>query len=57
MTTCCPDLGQSGGIAERGRPGVSWPSRGVELAPTGMEQMGIELQNLYAALWPSPRRD
>ena len=24
--------------------------RGVELAPTGMERMGIELQNLYAAL-------
>ncbi len=24
--------------------------RGIELAPSGMEQMGIELQNLYAAL-------
>ena len=31
---------------------TNWSStrRGVELAPTGMDQMGIELQNLYAAL-------
>ena len=44
-----PDPGQSGGLLnEDDRQALAL--RGVELAPTGMERMGIELQNLYAAL-------
>ncbi|WP_298017443.1 PD-(D/E)XK nuclease family protein [uncultured Dysosmobacter sp.] len=44
-----PDPGQSGGILnDDDRDELA--QRGVELAPTGMERMGIELQNLYAAL-------
>ena len=44
-----PAVGQGGGILnDDDRKALS--ERGVELAPTGMEQMGIELQNLYAAL-------
>ena len=44
-----PTPGQGGGILnEDDRAELS--QRGVELAPTGMDQMGIELQNLYAAL-------
>ena len=44
-----PDPGQGGGILnEDDRDELA--QRGVELAPTGMERMGIELQNLYAAL-------
>lgn len=44
-----PTVGQGGGILnDDDREELSL--RGVELAPTGMEQMGIELQNLYAAL-------
>ena len=44
-----PAVGQGGGILnDDDREELS--RRGVELAPTGMEQMGIELQNLYAAL-------
>ena len=43
-----PDPGQSGGLLnEDDRQALAL--RGVELAPTGMERMGIELQNLYAA--------
>ena len=44
-----PAPGEGGGILnEDDREALSL--RGIELAPTGMEQMGIELQNLYAAL-------
>lgn len=44
-----PDPGQSGGILnDDDRDELA--RRGVELAPAGMERMGIELQNLYAAL-------
>lgn len=44
-----PDSGQGGGILnEDDREELA--QRGVRLAPSGMEQMGIELQNLYAAL-------
>ncbi|MDD3346856.1 PD-(D/E)XK nuclease family protein [Oscillibacter sp.] len=44
-----PDPGQSGGILnDDDRDALS--QRGIELAPTGMERMSIELQNLYAAL-------
>ena len=44
-----PTAGQSGGIlTEDDRRELS--QMGVELAPTGVEQMGMELQNLYAAL-------
>ena len=44
-----PAPGQGGGILnEDDRSELA--RRGVELAPTGMDQMGIELQNLYAAL-------
>ena len=44
-----PTPGQGGGIlGEDDRAELA--RRGVELAPTGMDQMGIELQNLYAAL-------
>ena len=44
-----PSVGQSGGILnEDDRDELA--RRGIELSPTGMEQMGIELQNLYAAL-------
>ena len=44
-----PAPGQSGGILnEDDREELA--RRGVELAPTGMDQMGVELQNLYAAL-------
>ncbi len=44
-----PDPGQSGGILnDDDRDELA--QRGVELAPTGMERMAIELQNLYAAL-------
>ena len=44
-----PAPGQSGGILnEDDRDELA--RMGVELAPAGMERMGIELQNLYAAL-------
>lgn len=44
-----PTPGQGGGILnEDDREELSL--RGIELAPTGMDQMAIELQNLYAAL-------
>ena len=44
-----PTPGQGGGIlGEDDREILA--QHGVELAPTGMDQMGIELQNLYAAL-------
>ncbi len=44
-----PDPGQSGGILnDDDRDELA--QRGVRLAPTGMARMGIELQNLYAAL-------
>ncbi|SFP72568.1 DNA helicase/exodeoxyribonuclease V, subunit B [Oscillibacter sp. PC13] len=44
-----PNAGQRGGILnEEDRDELA--QRGITLAPTGMEQMGIELQNLYAAL-------
>lgn len=44
-----PDPGQEGGILnEDDRDELA--RRGVELAPSGMSRMGIELQNLYAAL-------
>ena len=44
-----PDPGQNGGILnDDDRDELA--QRGIELAPAGMEQMGIELQNLYAAL-------
>ena len=44
-----PDSGQTGGIlGEDERDELAL--RGIRLAPTGMERMGIELQNLYAAL-------
>ena len=44
-----PSTGEGGGILnDDDRSELA--RRGVELAPAGMEQMGIELQNLYAAL-------
>ena len=44
-----PAVGQSGGILnDDDREELA--QRGIRLAPSGMEQMGIELQNLYAAL-------
>jgi len=44
-----PSAGQGGGILnEDDRDELA--QLGVELSPTGMERMGIELQNLYAAL-------
>ena len=44
-----PSPGQGGGILnDDDRDELA--QRGVELAPAGMERMGIELQNLYAAL-------
>lgn len=44
-----PSVGQSGGILnEDDRDELA--QRGILLAPTGMEQMGIELQYIYAAL-------
>ena len=44
-----PDPGQSGGILnEDDRDELA--QRGVELAPSGMDRMSMELQNLYAAL-------
>ncbi|MCI9121991.1 MAG: ATP-dependent nuclease subunit B [Oscillibacter sp.] len=44
-----PTPGEGGGILnEDDREELA--RRGVELAPTGMEQMAMELQNLYAAL-------
>ena len=44
-----PDPGQGGGILnEDDREELAQHS--IELAPTGMERMGMELQNLYAAL-------
>ena len=44
-----PDPGQGGGILnEDDREELA--QHGIELAPTGMERMGMELQNLYAAL-------
>ena len=44
-----PTPGQGGGILNEDDR-VELAQRGVELAPTGMDQMGVELQNLYAAL-------
>ena len=45
----CPPPAGSGGILTAGdRDELA--QHGIELAPTGMDQMGIELQNLYAAL-------
>ncbi len=44
-----PTPGQGGGILNVDDR-FELAQRGVELAPTGMDQMGIELQNLYAAL-------
>lgn len=44
-----PDVGQSGGILnDDDRDELA--QRGIELAPTGMAQMGIELHHIYAAL-------
>ncbi|MBQ8389927.1 MAG: ATP-dependent nuclease subunit B, partial [Oscillibacter sp.] len=44
-----PDAGQSGGIlTDDDRDELT--QLGLELAPGGMERIGIELQNLYAAL-------
>lgn len=44
-----PSAGESGGILnEDDREELAM--RGIELAPSGMDRMGIELQNLYAAL-------
>ncbi len=44
-----PDPGQRGGILnDDDREELAL--RGIELAPAGMERMGMELQNLYAAL-------
>ena len=44
-----PDPGQSGGLLnEDDRQELAL--RGIELAPSGMERMSVELQNLYAAL-------
>ena len=44
-----PSPGQSGGILNR-EDRQELAKLGVELAPTGMEQLGIELHHLYAAL-------
>ena len=44
-----PDPGQSGGILnDDDREELA--QRGIHLSPAGMERMGLELQNLYAAL-------
>ena len=44
-----PDPGQSGGILnEDDREELAL--QGIRLSPSGMDRMGIELQNLYAAL-------
>ena len=44
-----PAVGESGGILnEDDREELAL--RGIELAPSGMDRMGIEMQNLYAAL-------
>ena len=44
-----PAAGQSGGILnEDDREALAL--RGIRLAPSGMDQMGVQLQNLYAAL-------
>lgn len=44
-----PASGQTGGLLnEADRQALALC--GIELAPSGMEQMGVELQNLYAAL-------
>lgn len=44
-----PSAGQGGGILnDDDRDELAL--RGIELAPSGMDQMGIELQNLYCAL-------
>ena len=44
-----PAVGQSGGILnEDDREALAL--RGIRLAPSGMDQMGIQMQNLYAAL-------
>ena len=44
-----PPQGQSGGILnEDDREALAL--RGIRLSPSGMDQMGIEMQNLYAAL-------
>ena len=44
-----PTAGQSGGILDEDDR-AALALRGVELAPTGMEQMGMELLELYAVL-------
>ncbi len=44
-----PTPGESGGILNEDDR-YELALRGLELAPTGMEQMAVELQNLYAAL-------
>jgi ATP-dependent helicase/nuclease subunit B len=44
-----PAVGESGGILNDDDRG-ELARCGIRLAPAGMEQMGIELQNLYAAL-------
>ncbi len=44
-----PDPGQSGGLLNEDDR-LALALRGIELAPSGMERMGVELQNLYAAL-------
>lgn len=44
-----PTAGQSGGILNEGDR-EELAQRGITLSPTGMEQMGIELQMIYAAL-------
>lgn len=44
-----PDPGQNGGIlSEDDREALAL--NGIKLAPSGMDRMGLELQNLYAAL-------
>ncbi|MBQ9347169.1 MAG: PD-(D/E)XK nuclease family protein, partial [Oscillibacter sp.] len=44
-----PAVGQSGGILNQ-EDRAELARQGVELSPTGMEQLGMELQTLYAAL-------
>ena len=44
-----PAVGQSGGILNQDDR-TALARSGVELAPTGVEQLGVELHNLYAAL-------
>lgn len=49
MTMCCLPLARAAGILnEDDREELA--QRGIRLSPSGMEQMGIELQTLYAAL-------